>query len=545
MFVSTDHGETRDPGGRSEKPPRVAGSEGVGIGTSNGFALHTVAPRTDSGECYAANEQRASTNESGGGSFPGGRFDEAWQRGSPSKSCNKTSKGVYIILLGKRARMHTNRRQFLVSAGAGAAVGLAGCLGGDDDGSGDGGSDGDGSDGGTTGDGGVDVDNVEVGFALPLSGNFAVFGEEMELAADMAVERINENGGIQSLGGAEIVAVKADVGDSSDSTTTAVQNMIDRNDVVAAFGSFVSALTVAARSVAQRNGLPWFTGSFADQITGEDFTYVFRNDIKSSDAGDLTYQTMLGLADDFDDSIERIAVAGDNTEGTTQVAEGIVGNAESDGMDVVVHETWTPTLNNATPIVRDMRDGDPDLIWITANAPADITAIVNEYHQFDLDVPIVFPVTANLPALADLGPERIGNLFAYAPVWPLAGQESFIQEFGERGGSDFPYPSFGSNTIWGGVHILKEGLEEAGSTNRDVIRDTMEGIEITEGPATDAFAVDAIRYDDERNIVDLGLPHTQWLDSSGVDFIDLDFAPLTVRPEADKLIDPVWAGLGL
>src|SRR5690606_34505144 len=79
---------------------------------------------------------------------------------------------------------------------------------------------------------------VKIGLIVPLSGPWARQGQVMRIGAEMAVEHINAQGGIQSLGGAPIQLVVVDAGDSVERAKNAAQRMVaDHPGMVGATGS--------------------------------------------------------------------------------------------------------------------------------------------------------------------------------------------------------------------------------------------------------------------------------------------------------------------
>jgi branched-chain amino acid transport system substrate-binding protein len=119
----------------------------------------------------------------------------------------------------------------------------------------------------------------EVTFALitPLSGAWARLGELSRKGAELAVEDINKSGGIKALGGATVRLVVADAGDSPEKSKTAAQRLLSQEpDIVGGAGAYVSSFTLAVTEVTERAGVPWFTLSYADSITGRGFKYVYR-----------------------------------------------------------------------------------------------------------------------------------------------------------------------------------------------------------------------------------------------------------------------------
>ena len=68
--------------------------------------------------------------------------------------------------------------------------------------------------------------DVEVGLIAPMSGPYARQGQVMKMAADMAIETINQQGGIKSMGGAKLKLEVFDAGDSVEKAKNAAQRMV-------------------------------------------------------------------------------------------------------------------------------------------------------------------------------------------------------------------------------------------------------------------------------------------------------------------------------
>ncbi|MBC7219696.1 MAG: ABC transporter substrate-binding protein, partial [Hadesarchaea archaeon] len=62
------------------------------------------------------------------------------------------------------------------------------------------------------------IEKVTIGLVEPMSGWASVFGIEAANGVRIAVQHINDSGGIQSLGGAKIELVEEDAGESVDKT---------------------------------------------------------------------------------------------------------------------------------------------------------------------------------------------------------------------------------------------------------------------------------------------------------------------------------------
>ena len=153
-----------------------------------------------------------------------------------------------------------SRRKFLKGAATASVVATAGCQG-------DGGSD--------SGGGGDDSDIIKVGFIESLTGPFAGTGQRRLWATRAAVDRVNEDGGIN---GREIELVVRDTETDPGVATTKAQTLINEENIELLCGTFSSSVGLAVAPIAARNQVPYSAGYCATRrLTGPDCTkYAFR-----------------------------------------------------------------------------------------------------------------------------------------------------------------------------------------------------------------------------------------------------------------------------
>src|ERR1700737_954095 len=81
---------------------------------------------------------------------------------------------------------------------------------------------------------------VRIGVVVPLSGPFALGGQNVKRGYDMAVEDLNASGGIKALGGAQIELVYADNQGKQDVAIGETERLIQQEKVSAIMGSWHS-----------------------------------------------------------------------------------------------------------------------------------------------------------------------------------------------------------------------------------------------------------------------------------------------------------------
>jgi len=91
---------------------------------------------------------------------------------------------------------------------------------------------------------------VNIGGLYPVTGSFAQIGQGCVNAAKLAVQMVNDAGGIKSLGGAKLNLIISDVQSEPTVTRTETDRLISSYKPAAIHGCFASALTLIASEVA-------------------------------------------------------------------------------------------------------------------------------------------------------------------------------------------------------------------------------------------------------------------------------------------------------
>src|SRR6202000_3499366 len=90
------------------------------------------------------------------------------------------------------------------------------------------------------------ADPINIGALYPTTGSMAQIGIGCVAAAKLAVDMVNDGGGIKSLGGAKLNLIISDVQSDTTVTRTETDRLINGNKLSAIHGCFASALTLIA-----------------------------------------------------------------------------------------------------------------------------------------------------------------------------------------------------------------------------------------------------------------------------------------------------------
>lgn len=376
---------------------------------------------------------------------------------------------------------------------------------------------------------------VKVAVIAPLSGPWARQGQLIQMGAAMAVDEINAEGGIKSLGGAKMVLVSADAGDSAEKAKNAAQRLISQEpDVVGGTGAWLSSFTLAVTEVTERAQLPWLTLSYADSITDRGFKFVFQTSATAGKQALEATPAILDLAKAATGTAPKtVSIIADNTASPVFFLKPMrEGGLEKMGLKILMDETYTPPLSDATPLVQKVRSNRPDIIIFGSTNIPDTKLVLEKLNEFRLGkgvIPIINNGAHNGPPelLKNISADLLeGYLFSVAN-WGLKGHEKIIENFKKRTGE--PWITQDSITGYGDMWIFKEALERAKSADKLKVAEELRKLDLKDGPAANAYP-GGVKFDEKGRRIGAPIVIVQW--QNGV--------PLTVYPTDRALAKPVW-----
>src|SRR5260221_4535936 len=117
------------------------------------------------------------------------------------------------------------------------------------------------------------AEDWKIGALFPLSGGLSVLGTEALAGDEIAVDMVNEKGGVN---GHKVVLVKADATSPANATNEA-RRLVTREGVKFLTGTYGSSISLAIAAVGNQFKVPYWEGSaVADELTQRGYPYIFR-----------------------------------------------------------------------------------------------------------------------------------------------------------------------------------------------------------------------------------------------------------------------------
>jgi len=223
---------------------------------------------------------------------------------------------------------------------------------------------------------------VNIGGLYPVTGSMAQIGQSCVNAAKLAVQMVNDNGGIKALGGAKLNLILSDVQSDTTVTRTETERLITRYRLSAIHGCYASALTLIASEVAERHRVPLLTGSSSDQLNQGNRRFTFTPFARASQFA----QTILQMSK-LISSKPKVAVIFENTAFGTSTSQGLRAQAPAEGVDIVMFEPYSAGFTDAAPLVNKVKASGAGMLFAVSYLN-DLILIVRTMKQMGLNIPI-------------------------------------------------------------------------------------------------------------------------------------------------------------
>jgi len=327
-------------------------------------------------------------------------------------------------------------------------------------------------------------DTVKIGVLLPLSGSTASPGGYQLEGIQLAVDYINDNGGIASMGGAKLELVTSDTTGDVETGMTEIERLITVEKVSALIGPYNSTVGAATSPIAIQYGVPYIiTNAVADNIMQNGANkYVYRVNYGASDMTPfrgmvVDYLGNLTEAGKF----EKIAIIYDAGDWGTSENESFKEVAKEIGAEVVVSEAINTDSSDLSSVVNKIKSSGADVVFagIFLN---DAILFTQQMKEYNCDVQIVgsgagYADSKWLEALGNTA-ENVMGTSDFNPSFGLTNDdaaalyETYLEEHDNE-----TMPLETSNG-WCGMATLAMAIEAAGSADREDIADAMYNLEL-------------------------------------------------------------------
>jgi branched-chain amino acid transport system substrate-binding protein len=325
-------------------------------------------------------------------------------------------------------------------------------------------------------------EEVRIGVLSPLTGPNAKFGGIQRSTLTLAVEDVNNAGGIKSLNGAKIRLVWGDTRGEADTGVTETERLITRERVHALIGAFQSGVGLPSSAVAERYQIPWVNFGTVDRITERGFKYTFRAHANDTIKARALIQGLVALGHKggkFGNAI----ILSENTEWGKSVGEKQKGFLESQGVKVQFVEHYPYAAPDLTSMIVKAKGAKPDLV--VANSYLGDALLITRLMGEQEFKPMVYAAGGGGHLQPDFlkGAGKLSEGVIAATAWdPAVGRKiPWIKEVNDRHATRFGVPmTEDSAAYYQCFYIIVDALERIKKLDPKELRDAIAATNITD-----------------------------------------------------------------
>lgn len=326
-------------------------------------------------------------------------------------------------------------------------------------------------------------DTIKVGGIAELTGDIPAVGASFKNAAEMAVAKINDAGGLD-VGGKKymIELIIEDNAGKADQSASAAQKLITQDNVVAIIGPNASRYAIPASEIAESNKValisPWSTNpkTTLDANTNAPKQYVFRACFIDPFQGRVVAKFALDQL-----KASKAAVLYDvASEYNKGIAEFFKQTYEENGGTVVAFETYTTGDKDFSAQLTKIKETSPEVIFLP-NYYSEVPLQIQQARGLGIDVPFLGSDSWGSSELLSLcGADCEGYYFSthYAADNATPVAKEMIDAYKTKYGNT---PDDVAALTYDAFGLLWQALQTAGTIDRQAVRDALAKIPNYEG----------------------------------------------------------------
>ena len=302
------------------------------------------------------------------------------------------------------------------------------------------------------------VEDVKIGFAGPMTGAQAHYGEDFKNGVTLAVEDMNATKPM--IGGKQVRFVLDAADDQADprTGTTVAQKLVD-DGIKGMIGHFNSGTTIPASRIYANAGIPEIAMATAPEYTQQGFKTTFRmmtsDTQQGSVAGTFAVKNL---------GVKKIAIVDDRTAYGQGLADQFAKAAQASGGKVIDREYTNDKAVDFKSILTKIKASNPDLIYF-GGADSQAGPMVKQMKTLGIKAPLMGGEMVHTPTFLQIaGDAANGTVASLAglPLDQMPGGADYVAKYKKRFNEDVqtysPY-------AYDGAMAMFDAMKAANSTD--------------------------------------------------------------------------------
>jgi branched-chain amino acid transport system substrate-binding protein len=321
------------------------------------------------------------------------------------------------------------------------------------------------SGGGNADGGNATGDVIPVGEYASLTGNEAAFGRSSHRGTELAIEELNQAGGVL---GKKLKLITEDTQSKDGESSTVVSKLISRDKVVAVLGEVASSRSLEAGTICQESKVPMISPSSTNPDVTKKGDYIFRVCFLDSFQGDVLARFCMNTL-----KAKKVAIMSDvKTAYSVGLAEYFRKSFTQHGGEVVNEQKYSGGDKDFTAQLTAVKNAGAEAIFVPGYY-TEAGLIIRQARQLGIQLPIFGGDGWEAPELIQIAKEAAEGVYYsthFSPEVPSPEVQKFVKEYKAKYNE---VPDAMAALGYDSALVLADAIKRAGSTDSTKIRDAI------------------------------------------------------------------------
>lgn len=334
----------------------------------------------------------------------------------------------------------------------------------------------------------VEGEAIRIGFFSPTTGFAAADGTSALQSAQLAVDMVNEDGGVL---GRPLELVAYDDAAKPDQASSIARKLIEQDNIVAGISGSYSGATRAAAPIFQEKGIPMISAYAIHPEITTTGDKIFRVGTLATVQGRVGAELVANVL-----NAQKVAILTVDNDFGVSLTEGFKQHAEKLGLEIVLEEKYPLGETEFRPIIGKIKAAGPEVVYATGYYN-EASNLVSQAVDEGLEVQIIGQEGYDSPKFIELaGPASEGVIITTDLNRDSEREMTrlFLEQYEAKYGEA---ADMVGASAFDAVMVLAHAIEQAGSTDPEGITSAIANIKDFEDVASGPFW----RYTESREVV--------------------------------------------
>jgi branched-chain amino acid transport system substrate-binding protein len=318
-------------------------------------------------------------------------------------------------------------------------------------------------------DGSNAADTIKIAVAMPMTGDYAEYGQSAWIAAQIMVEQYNKAGGIL---GKQIELVQFDDRNSPEEASSIAQKIVSDKAIIGVMGHFASGVSMTVSPVYEENKVIQISATASHPDYSKAGKYIFRNNA-------VFTQEVAPMVDILanDINVKKVGIIAIKTDWGSSAGPLTAQMVQETGkLELVGLEYVQETSDDHRPAISKMISAGAEAV-LGLGQYSLYSPLARQYREMDPNIILLGGAGAFSKQLIDLAGSAVEGLYMSVSFFPGSDDPDvkyFVDEFKRRYGME---PSSLTAQGYDSIGIFCEAIKAAGTLDREKVRDAVNAID--------------------------------------------------------------------